>query len=307
MRRIQRNYAAETLDAVTAPDYEPTPTRGHVVFRNPNGVMYWIQKGTDLGSSLQDQVKSNPGTNDSRMNSYNVRARRYVRPGKKRLRKIAAESRRVGEGTVQMQDPLVTHLEECQGQNGFRFGCDANTEAPSQNPAETFGADPHFVPVSQAQGSMFQNEPSYPQYNSGDQYWAPNAPIANWPSYQAGQIDPFPEFNQASVPEFLSLGPQSSEAQSWESSFQYPALGPCFDGEQYSQQGPGSAYPAYEPLDSLGGYHIPEESYLPAQPNEGSYSTAYPGNVDAYAAQAYQTPSSIGGSGRRRPKRQLRA
>jgi len=301
VRRIQRNYAAETLDAVTAPDYEPTPTRGHVVFRNPNGVMYWIQKGTDLGPSLQDQMKSNPGTNDSQEISNNVRARRYVRPGTKRRRKMAAESRRVGEETAQMRDPLVTHLEECQDQIDFRFGCDANTQASSQNPAATFRADHNFVPASQAQGSMFQNEPSYPPYNSIDQVWAPNAPIANWPSYSVDQIDPFLEFNQAYVPGSHSLGPQPSEGHSWESSFLDSALGPYFVGEQYSQPGPGNAY--QEPQGSLGGDFMPEQCCLPAQGGEGTYQPADHGSVDSYAAQADRAPSSTGVSGRRRPNR----
>jgi hypothetical protein len=296
--RMQRDYAAETLEAVTAPDYVPTPTRGHVVFRNPNGEMHWIQKGTEFGNSLQGETQKSTGTNDSRVKEK--KPKRYIRCGE-RYRKAPA-----GEAT-RLRNSSSSQLPKTGVQIRSHFGSDAPTEAFSQNPTEIFGGYVNNGLVTDPHSSMSQNEPQYSQAMSEYQPWAPNISPGNWPDSSAHQIDPSLQINRTFDSGAPSLVHQLYETPSWDSSSQTQTFGQVFGTGESNQTNFGNPYPA--PITDQGAYGVyalPEEGYTPAGVSEGSYATGVHRSVDTYSAQRSQTSAATAVPDERRSKRILR-
>jgi hypothetical protein len=216
VRLMQGDYGQETLRAMAADWYQPPETEGHVVFRNPNGDMHWIQKGTEIGNSLEGETRKSTGTNGSGMKK---KSKRFIRCGQQ-YRKAAGVER------VRLQNPSSSQLPKTGHQIGSHFGPGTPVEAATQTPAETFGGylnngldtDPH--------GSMFQNETQYVQAMSEDQPWAPNSTLGNWLDRPAQQIYPSLQPVQASHPESLPLGLEPLKGNfSDSSSSQNPAFG----------------------------------------------------------------------------------
>jgi hypothetical protein len=285
VRLMQRGYGQETIRAMTREGYEPPKTKGHVVFKNPDGKMCWIQKGTEVGTSLQGQTQGSTGRNKAleKKGKY----KRYMRLVERTGRAEAVEEAR-------RRNPSSIQLPKTSGPIGSHLEPGAHTEAFTQSPA-----DPH--------GSMLQNEPQYPQGMSEYQPWAPNTSFGNWPQRPARQIDSSLQFAQASHPESLALGHDPFEDNYQDPSHQTPSFGAYFASGESSQQGMAGAYSApNDPQGSFSGYALPEEGYMQSPAGGPSYQTVFHETVDKHSAQPTQTSPSNAVQDQRRSKRVLR-